>query len=497
MPSSTAESARILIADEDPVLSGTVAWFLGEHGYAVSRAAGEEVLERLRVTGPDLLMIDVGMRAVDVYDLLAHIRADGRWRDMPVLATAAAGAPDTMSRLLSLGATDYLPKPFHVAELLARVQVQLRLRHELVYARAQLQSAELELERARAEAESRRKLADILHEVAGDFSTEEMYHILVRRVALALGISRCSLVLARAGGETGVVAASYESPVLRNLEIQLERYPEITAALERGEPVLVEDVPSSDLYAKVREEWASSRRSVRIQSVIVLPFALDYRTGGVFFLRTVHGEEPLTHADVDFANAVVRTAVTAIRRARAVETTLADKARLELLALTDPLTQTLNRRALVERLTAELERARRYSLMLSILVVDLDHFKAVNDTYGHLIGDEVLRAVARTLQREARTVDIVARYGGEEFVVVLPETGEEGAVAVAERIRQKVAEYPAQIGEQRDRLKVTVSIGVATATATSTRVNAPDDLIAGADEALYRAKAQGRNRVCV
>ncbi|HEX6965708.1 MAG TPA: diguanylate cyclase [Gemmatimonadaceae bacterium] len=491
------EPARILIADEDPVLAGTVAWFLGEHGYTVARVGGHELLDRLPAITPDLLMIDVGMRTANGYELLDRIRTDGRWRDMPVLATSSGAAPDTMSRLLSLGATDYLPKPFRVGELLARVQVQLRLRSELVSTREQLLSAEVELKRARHEAESRRKLADILHEVAGDFSAEEMYHILVRRVALALGISRCSLVLARAGGETGVVAASYEAPVLRHLEIRLSRYPEITAALERGEPVLVEDVQSSELYARVREEWAANDHPVPVRSAIVLPFALDYRTGGVFFLRTYEGEEPLTREDVEFANAVVRTAVTAIRRARSVEMTLADKARLELLALTDPLTQTLNRRALVERLTAELERARRYSLLLSILVVDLDHFKNVNDSYGHLIGDEVLCAVARTLQREARAVDIVARYGGEEFVVVLPETGEEGAVAVAERIRQRVAEVPAEIGEQRDRLQVTVSIGVATAAAMSERVYTPDDLIAAADGALYRAKAQGRNRVCV
>jgi two-component system cell cycle response regulator len=495
MHSSAPEPRRILLVDEDALLAGTVAWFLGEHGYDVATASGGELLSRLPRLDPDLLLIDVGMRGADGYELLRHIRADARWNDVPVLVTSSAPAADAMATLLELGATDYLPKPYHVTELLARVQVQLRLRQELLCARARLRSAELELKRARDESESRRKLADILHEVAGDFSAEELYHILVRRVALALGISRCSLVLARAGDETGVVAASYESPALRNLEVRLERYPEITEALERGEPVLVEDVHSSDLYATVRKAWAASERPVEVRSTIVLPFALDYRTGGVFFLRTANGEPPLTQADVEFASAVVRTAVTAIRRARAVELTLADKARLELLALTDPLTQTLNRRALMERLTAELERARRYALALSILVVDLDHFKAVNDSFGHLIGDEVLRAVARTLQNEARAVDIVARYGGEEFVVVLPETVEEGAVAVAERIRQTIADHPPEICNQHDGLLVTVSIGVATATLA--RVHSPDDLIAAADEALYRAKARGRNRVCV
>jgi two-component system cell cycle response regulator len=494
--SSATEPSRILIADEDAFLAGTVAWFLGEHGYQVSLAGDQPVADRLAAVDPDLLVIDVGTRPVAGFELLERIHADERWRDLPVLVTSSLPAPDVMATLLSAGATDYLPKPFHVSELLARVQVQLRLRQELLCARAQLHSTEVELKRAREIAESRQKLADILHEVAGDFSAEELYHILVRRVALALGISRCSLVLARAGADTGVVAASYEAPVLRHLEIRLERYPEITAALERGEPVFVEDVQSSPLYAEVRKEWEASQQHVPVRSTIVLPFALDYRTGGVFFLRTTNGEASLTPEDVEFANAVVRTAVTAIRRARTIELTMADKARLEQLALTDPLTQTLNRRALVERLTAELERARRYALELSVLVVDLDHFKAVNDGFGHLVGDDVLCAVARTLQREARAVDIVARYGGEEFVVVLPETGQEGAVAVAERIRQRVAEQPAEICEQYHGLTVTVSIGVATAMPSHTSV-LPDDLVAAADEALYRAKAHGRNRVCV
>lgn len=176
---------------------------------------------------------------------------------------------------------------------------------------------------------------------------------------------------------------------------------------------------------------------VAIRSVIALPFTLDLdrRQAGVFFLRTTRDELPLTQEDVEFAEAVIRAAVAAIRKAQVIETTMADKARLEQLASTDPLTQLLNRRALTERLAGELDRARRYNHALALLMVDLDHFKQVNDTYGHPVGDQVLREIADTLLREVRTVDIVARYGGEEFVVVLPEQGEEGALVFAERVR--------------------------------------------------------------
>ena len=489
------DRARILIADEDDVLARTISWLLKEQGFDVTvTLGGERVLEALAEHEPDLLMFDVMMRGVDGYDLLHRINADPRWRDMPVLVVSAMPTDEATARLLSLGATDFVSKPFHVRELLARIRMQLRVRQELLHARSALRSTEVELDRVRLEAENRRKIVDILHEVTGDFSSEELYHILVRRVARALDISHCSLVLARPGDQVGVVAAAYEAPGLAHLEIRLERYPEIRAALETGEPVLIEDVDASALYNDVRLDWAAAGTLVPYRSVVALPFRLDGEQAGVIFLRTLLDEASLGRADVEFADTVVRAAVAAIRRAQMIESTRADKARFEVLALTDPLTQTHKRRALMERLTSELERARRYALHLSVLMVDLDHFKAINDSYGHVVGDEVLRGVSRVLQREARAVDVVARFGGEEFVVVLPETGEEGAVALAERIRARVEETPPVTGGEYGWLRVTVSIGVATV--PSTRVNSPEELIAVADEALYRAKAQGRNRVC-
>jgi two-component system cell cycle response regulator len=487
------DKARILIADEDFVLSRTLTWLLRDQGYEVDVApGGRGVLDHLKVTSPDLLMIDVGAESADGYQLLERMRGEEQWRDMPVLVLSPQAPDEASSQVLKFGATDFLSKPFHVRELLARVRMQLKMRREIQHARSALRTTEFELAQVRTEAEKRRQLVDIMHEVHGDFSSEELYHILVRRVAHALDISHCSLILAHPGDETGVVAAAYETPGLRHLEIQLGRYPEVREALEKSVPVLVEDVEKSPLYAEVREEWAIARSDVKVRSVIALPFGIGGFDAGVVFLRTLEGETPLTAADVEFADDVVKAAVSAIQRAQMMESTRADNERLEVLALTDALTQTLNRRALMDRLESELDRARRYSLTLSLLMVDLDHFKTVNDTFGHLAGDEALRGVARVLQREARSVDVVARYGGEEFVVILPETGEEGAVKVAERIRARVAEQPSEGIAAIP--SVTVSVGVATV--LSTGIQAPEEVIALADEALYRAKAQGRNRVC-
>jgi two-component system cell cycle response regulator len=407
----------------------------------------------------------------------------------------ASRLPDDLTELaLGLGAADVLRKPFRPRELVARVQAQLRAYAVLRGTQDALREAEEEINRIREDSENRRKLVDILHEVTGDLSSDEIYHILARRVARALALSRCSVILARPGDKVGVVATAFDDPSLRNYEINLEGYPEIRAALEHGHPVLVEDLHTSPLYEDLRREWAANGMQIPIRSVIALPFTLGKVQAGVFFLRRMVNEPPLTNEDVEFADSVIKAAVAAIHRAQVIETTKADNARLEVLAHTDPLTQVLNRRALTVRLASELERARRYDSMLTLLMVDLDHFKRVNDTYGHLVGDEVLREVATLLQNEVRSVDVVARYGGEEFVVVLPETSLVGATTFAERIREHVAATPfaASLVEP---LRLTASVGVSAY--PSATVNSVDDLFARADEALYRAKADGRNRVCL
>ena len=486
-------SSRILVADDDPAILQTISWVLKEHGYdVVSAQGGAALFEQLEARLPDLVLLDVMMPDADGFQVLERIKSDDRWRDLPVLMVSSMPPEEATVKTLGLGAADYIRKPFRVRELLARIQAQLRTRAVLRSARDALRSTEEELVRAREEAESRRKLVDILHEVTGDLSSDEIYHILARRVARALSISHCSVVLAKQGDRIGIVATAFENPSLRNLEIQIDRYPEIRAALDHGRAVLIQDVRTSPLYAEIRKQWESEGREVTIRSVIALPFTLDRLQAGVFFLRRTQDEPLLSQEDVEFADAVIRAAVASIQRAQMIETAKADNARLEALAHTDPLTQTLNRRALTVRLAAELDRARRYESVITLLMLDLDHFKKVNDTYGHLVGDEVLREVALLLQNAVRSVDVVARYGGEEFVIVLPETSEEGGVVFADRIRERVeAEVFGQA--EKVKLKLTASIGVANF--PSPRVESVEDLFARADAALYRAKADGRNRV--
>jgi len=184
--------------------------------------------------------------------------------------------------------------------------------------------------------------------------------------------------------------------------------------------------------------------------------------------------------------------VSAIEKAYDFETAVSDKQRLEKLAATDALTGLTNRRGLSEALTQELDRARRYNLALTILLADIDRFKTINDTRGHIAGDSVLRQVGEMLRREARSVDIVARYGGEEFVVVMPETATQGAAIFAERVRSRVQNRDfADPGD--DPVHVTISIGLASF--PDDRVHSADNFVSLADQALYRAKNEGRNLV--
>jgi diguanylate cyclase (GGDEF)-like protein len=179
---------------------------------------------------------------------------------------------------------------------------------------------------------------------------------------------------------------------------------------------------------------------------------------------------------------IAMQAADAVLRARLFEQT-------ERLATTDGLTGLANHRTFQARLEEHLLAAARYGKRLSLILCDIDHFKSVNDTYGHPAGDVVLKGVARALQREARATDLVARYGGEEFAIVMPETDAPGALVIAERIREKVRALAFQT--ELGRLQVTLSLGVATC---------PDDgakkarLVEAADACLYHAKRHGRNR---
>jgi two-component system cell cycle response regulator len=482
---SRVAGAKVLVADDDAALVSTLTWILKEHGLEVVTVPnGEGLLQRLHEERPDIVLLDIMMPKVDGLQLLGQIRAEPAWRDLPVLMISSMPPEDGTVRSLEIGANDFIPKPFRMKELLARVDAHLRRWSELKQMKASLGAAAADLKQTAS-------IVDILHEVTDSLKPDEIYHILSRRVARALGIAKCSIVLANPSDAQGTVVAAFENPMLRNLRVELVRYPEIVKALETGRMVISEDVGKYPLFDAVRALWARDSVAVPTRSVVALPFRMKDAQAGVLYLRSVVGEKPLTREDAEFAESVILAAVAALEKAHDYATVVSDRERLEQLASTDALTGSLNRRALADTLERELQRARRYSLRLTVLLGYLDHFKKINDTMGHLVGDVVLRQLGDLLRHEVRSVDAVARYGGEEFVIVLPETGTHGALVFAERTRQRIQVHP--FGDEARPVRITVSVGVASF--PDQKITSPETFLAVADTALYRAKADGRNLV--
>ena len=469
---------KILVADDDQALSRTLSWILKENGYdVVAIPGGEHLFEHLSADQFDLLLLDIMMPKIDGLQLLQRVKGDPKYRDLPVLMISSMPPEEATVRSLGLGASDFIAKPFRVRELLARVKAHLRVGREL--------------NQARTEARSRSEMVDILHEVASSLKPDEIFQVLVRRVAQGLKISRCSIILAEPGDRKGTVVAAYENPTLRSLEIDLQRYPEIRHALDTGELVLAQDVSTDPIYEEIRSEWVSEGRGIPCRSAIAMRFALKARPAGVFFLRTTEDDVPLNQQDVQFADQVITAAVQSLERAYDLERAVSGQEQLRHLASTDPLTNTLNRRALSEKLEQEMDRAARYASLLTCMMIDIDNFKQINDTHGHLVGDRILKQLAALLKREQRSPDAVARYGGEEFVVLLPETTLAESRNFAERVLKRVSSH--DFGEPGRPVRVTISIGLASY--PDERVTDGESLLRLADTHLYRAKSEGRNRV--
>ena len=243
-------------------------------------------------------------------------------------------------------------------------------------------------------------------------------------------------------------------------------------------------IVSSD-RADSRHKLSQLARDEGIRSFICLPLASHARRMGVLYVYRKDADSFLAE-EIELLTTFSYLAAGAMENAQL-------HAKAVTLAATDTLTGLANRRTFDARLKDEFQRTQRFSESFALLFLDIDHFKQVNDTYGHQAGDEVLKSLARIFKKHLREVDIAARYGGEEFAAILPESGEAEAQAVAERIRKAVAEAPFLLPGGKE-VPVTVSIGVASYPGCAADA---DQIVAHADQAMYLAKQMGRNRVCL
>ena len=319
-----------------------------------------------------------------------------------------------------------------------------------------------------------------LHQSLGaHLELEEVGAILVDTLSNITNCEACAILLTE-GDKVSILAERGFVSSFGSISLSADM-PAIKQIIETKKPIFSNDLETDSALS------SCVPAGCRAKSLICVPIIINNEVKGIIHLDSFE-KNAFDEEDLNFVELLAKETAIAIERSLLYE-------EIKNLSVIDALTNLFNRRKMEEDLRNELERSKRYTRPLSILMVDIDYFKNYNDFHGHQKGDEVLRKIAELLRKNLRAIDKVYRYGGEEFIVLLPEVDKEGALACAERLRRKVEQEPFEGEEQSQPSgKITISIGVASYPLDGDSI---EKLIEAADSALYRAKALGRNRVCL
>lgn len=472
--SEIAESyGRVLIIDDDATASAMAEDMLSRYGYEAKCA--NSGAEGVLITGqwaPAVILLDLVMPGMDGFETCRKIREIKHIHRPAVIVVSAKYDKETIVKALASGADDFITKPVNDAELVERIRAQRRISG--FYMEMEQDTKNLE------------KIVEITGAISSTLDPNEVLRVVVSKVAEAMGAMRCSLVLI-VNEREAYVLASHDNPTVKDLRIDLSLYPEIMEAVKSKRVFTVDNMTGNAMMEPVKNKI----EPLKDMSVLIAPIVFDDEVLGTVVLRA-RRKYGFSEKEKDFCRIVANTAFHAIRNARLFERVAKEKERLREMAIKDYLTSLYNHNFFYTRLEEEFERAVRYELPLSLIMIDIDDFKRINDTYGHRVGDNVLKDMAGMIKMACRKTDIVARYGGEEFAVILPHTAVKGATDEAERIRRIIEEHT-YAGLLKD--KITISLGVAAYPYTGTMTSG--DLVTRADNALYNAKRNGKNRVVV
>lgn len=449
-------TARVLVVDD--VLANVKlleARLTAEYFDVITATSGQEAIDICTRTQCDIVLLDVMMPGMDGFEVCRRLKADAATRHVPIVMVTALDQPGDRVRGLEAGADDFLTKPVSDISLLARVKSLTRLK---------LMTDEL---RMRAVSAGRIGIPDIGTDI------------------LTLDIDGRVLVVDDRKASQDRICAALEAR--HTVEIEPSPQEALFRVAETEYDLLIVSLALSD-YDGLR--LCSQVRSLeRTRNLPILIVTEPEDTARV--LRGLDlGVNDYLIRPID-RNELVARVQTQIRRKRYSDQLRSDVRQSMEMALTDGLTGLFNRHYLETHARGLMEKAGQSHQPLSVIMIDIDHFKSINDTYGHDAGDEVLREFSRRLRASVRGIDLACRFGGEEFVVVLPETDLAIAEQVGERLRKKVAATPFALGGT-DPIMVTTSVGVA---ARQEGDHLPEQVMKRADQALYRAKREGRNRV--
>jgi two-component system cell cycle response regulator len=386
-----------------------------------------------------------------------------------ILLSSCSQKEDIINGLYA-GADDYLTKPICAIELLARIEAHLRTREYY----AELEKEDLLM------------LLELSEIISVTRNPKRILTIIVEKMVAAIDVSRCSIIGFNDCGEL-IVMASSDLPANREIKIDLEKYPEIEKALSTQRPVVLQDIHKDPLMAPVRDKI----QGLPDQAIFVVPIIKKQNVIGTFFLRTASPyKEWVSTRIFTLCQLVANISGNALENAVIIEAMQSKRRLLESLALHDGLTGLYNHQQFHTHLEEEFSRAQRYILPLSCVFADIDQFKDINDRYGHVIGDVVLKQIGKLINKIFRKSDLASRYGGDEFAVLLPNTTGRGARDFADRLEKEIGELSIQ---QLKGNKVSISVGVATY--QNGNVPTYQDLLAQADEAMYAAK-QAKKEKC-
>jgi two-component system cell cycle response regulator len=449
-------SARVLVVDDvEANVKLLEAKLSSEYFDVLSAYNGRTALEIADSELPDVILLDVMMPRMDGFEVCRRLKANPRTADVPVVMVTALSDVANRLRGLEVGADDFLTKPVNDIALFARVRSLARLKRMMEEWRLREEICGRFAGRDIAAAEDGGPAVIVIVE-EDRFSAAQMAETLRSAGHSVTCAAGCADAQGLVDGETELVILSLSMP--SSDPLRLVSRCRANEAL-RQLPILL-----------IAEEIDL----IRVAKGLVDLGANDY------LIRPVDRQELMARTN------------TQVRRKRLQDRLQQNYHRGLSLALTDPLTGLYVRRYGEAHLDELIERVNQHVTSAAVLLFDVDHFKQVNDTYGHDAGDDVLRQLAARTIKCVRSVDLAVRWGGEEFLVVMPETDLANAAAVAERIRVAVAKDSFTVRSSGEKLAVTISVGVA---AAMTGADERDQLLKRADDALYYAKSAGRNRV--